>query len=368
MSVSLAAPAGAHARTCDRVASPHGKIKRPKTLVHKLKRGQVGCLHAGVYRHAQVVITKPGITLRSYPGERATWFGRIVIAAPRVTLRNLDLDGRTGPPCHGGGCYPREDVLPSPTVNGPRARLIGNDISNPRGICINIRRYYRGLSPRRFLVQGNRIHNCRPATNHIHGIYVGDGSHGIIRDNVIYDNGDKGIVLYPNARDVLVEHNTIDGNRTGVHFGGSVEHASNGNIVRANVLTFPTPRDGRPARFNVESHWDGPVGSGNLVTGNCLYTRSGDDYFKGKPPGSGLSPDPVGFDATDNVVADPVYANRSADDFRIDPAGPCASMGADSAVSQSHPWAAAARAPRGLDRALWWRQMVTSLFGPYPYP
>src|SRR4051794_27661798 len=129
--------AGASGR-CDRVASPHGKIKQPKTLLHKLRPGQVGCLRAGVYRVRQVVITKSRITLRSYPGDRATWQGRIVVAAPRVTLQNLDLDGRAGPPCR-AGCYPREAVLPSPTVNAPHARLIGNDIVNPGGICVNIR-------------------------------------------------------------------------------------------------------------------------------------------------------------------------------------------------------------------------------------
>src|SRR4051794_23084543 len=162
MLVSLAGPAGADARTCDRVAAPNWRLSNPKTLVHKLRPGQTGCLHGGVYRTRQVIIRKPGITVRSYPGERALWSGRIVLGAYHVTLQNLDLDGSPGPPCRGFGCYPGEDSLPSPTINGAGARLLGNDIINSRGICVAVRKYY-GLTPNRFRIEGNRIHDCRPA-------------------------------------------------------------------------------------------------------------------------------------------------------------------------------------------------------------
>src|SRR4051794_10004251 len=295
---------------CDRVAAPHARLATPGALVAALRPGQVGCLRGAEYRQRQVVIRKPGITIRSSPGERASWAGRVVLAANRVTLRGLNLDGSLGPPCLGRGCYPHEDTLPSPTVNGPDSRVIGNDITNPTGICINVRGFY-GLHPDGFLIARNRIHDCRPATNHIHGIYLSGGGHGRVRDNAIFDNGDKGIVFFPAAHDTLVTGNTIVQNRTSVHFGGDRRQAPNGNVLRHNVIAFPAPHDGRPARFNVESHFAGPVGRRNVLAGNCLYTTAADSFFAGDPPASGIAADREGFTADTGVVADPLLLDRA---------------------------------------------------------
>jgi parallel beta-helix repeat protein len=285
-----------------------------------------------------------------------------VIAAPRVTLRKLNLDGTRGPRC-GDGCYPGEDVLPSPTVNGPRARLIENDITNRRGICLNFTRYF-DMSPRRFKVLRNRIHHCRPATNHIHGIYVVRGRHGVIRGNVVYANGDKGIVLYPDAQDELVEGNTIDGNRTGIHFGGEASD----NTVSANIVTFPRPRDGWPARFNVEYYWSGSIGRGNLVRGNCLYTDTRDEYFIGSPRRSGVIPTRVGVSVSGVVARNPRYVHRGARDYRLGASSPCAGMGAPLEIAAADAWCRQVDPPggrRAAYRAVWGAATRTC-FGPGP--
>jgi parallel beta-helix repeat protein len=313
------------------------------------------------------VIRKPGITLRSVPGERATWKGRIVIKAPRVTIKRLNLDGTRGPRCPSRRCYSGEHVLPSPTVNGPHARLIEDDITNRRGICLNFTHYY-GRSPRGFRVLRNRIHDCRPADNHIHGVYIVAGRHGLVRGNVIYANGDKGIVLYPNARDETIEQNTIDGNRTGVHFGGGDRSASSRNIVTRNVISFPRPRDGWPARFNVEYYWPGPAGRGNVVRDNCLFSDARDAYFSGDPPRSGVIPQPRGVSVLDDVVADPGYVDRSRADYRLADGSPCAGLGAPPAIASANAWCDQVDPP-GARHAAYetlWHAPRRSCFGPRP--
>jgi parallel beta-helix repeat protein len=352
----LAAAPAAEARTCDRIAGPNRHLRTPKQLLSHLHRGQVGCLKAGTYSSNQTVIRTRGVTLRSYPGERATLLTRLVVGANRVRVSGLNLDGSNGAPCRrSAGCYPGEDTLPSPTVNGAHVRISANDITNRHGICVGVRGYY-GLQPDFFRIERNRIHDCRPATNHIHGIYITSGRGGLIRDNVIYNNGDKGIVMYPDARGTRIEHNTIDGNRTGVHFGGDSVYASRGNVVRGNVIANPASRDGRPARFNVDIHWDGPVGTRNVVTGNCLFTPLDDKYFRGRPPASGVQPDPAGVRVYGNVVGDPRYLNRDAADFRVDPEGPCAGYGADAAIGDP-----AATTPKPASRQRIWRVLLPSL-------
>jgi parallel beta-helix repeat protein len=314
------------------------------------------------------VIRKRGITLRSYPRERATLITRLVVGADRVTVAGLNLDGSEGAPCRrSAGCYPREDTLPSPTVNGSRVRISGNDITNRHGICVVVARYY-GLRTDLFRIERNRIHDCRPATNHIHGIYVTDGRHGLIRDNVIYNNGDKGIVLYPNAQDELVEGNTIDGNRTGVHFGGGYGTASSDNTVSANIVTFPRPRDGWPARFNVEAYWPGPAGSRNLVRGNCLFTDASDDYFTGDPRRSGVMPSAAGVSVSGIVARNPRYVHRGGGDYRLAADSPCAGMGAPPEIAAADAWCAQVDPPgsrRAYYRALWGAAKRTC-FGPKP--
>src|SRR5947209_12874741 len=99
--VALCPPAGRAAAACDRVVSPGSGVVR--ALVGSLSAGQVGCLHGGDYRE-DVTIDRGGsagapIVLQSYPGERATLFGRLVISqgADYITVRDLNLDGATAP-------------------------------------------------------------------------------------------------------------------------------------------------------------------------------------------------------------------------------------------------------------------------------
>jgi parallel beta-helix repeat protein len=195
-----------------------------------------------------VTVVRRKVTLRSAPGERATWRGRIVLKGRRQKLVHLNLDGTNG-----------RKSLPNPTVNAPEVTISDSDITNRKGICVNVRTW-RGPRPDGFVIQRNNIHDCgrRPPTNHDHGIYVVDGVGGLIRDNVIVRNADRGVQLFPDAHRVTVVRNTIDGNGSGVIFSND----SSGNVVRDNVISNSV------VRWNAESH--NLRGAGNRFESNCV--------------------------------------------------------------------------------------------------
>jgi parallel beta-helix repeat protein len=318
-------PAAREIVRCHRVASPRGSdrsagtrrspVRTPRGLLRRLARGQTGCLRAGGYRQASVTLRTPGITLRSYPGERARWRGRIVIRAPGATIAGLDLDARGGPRCRGEDC-----ILPSPTINAPRVTLRGNDITSPRGICVHPTAH-RGMVPDRFVIERNRIHDCgrRPATNRDHGIYVAHGRGGVIRDNVIHGNADRGIQLFPRARGTRIERNTIDGNGQGLIYS----ERSADNIARRNIVSHSR------IRWNVEA--SALQGRGNRFEDNCVEATNPDAFYRSEG-GINLPPHVT---RSGNVVAEPGYADRPGGDFRLRPGSACAGRGAPPAVAAS---------------------------------
>nr|WP_246344789.1 right-handed parallel beta-helix repeat-containing protein [Conexibacter arvalis] len=266
-----------------------------------MRPGQTACLRRGIYR-GDVAIWRSGVTLRSWPGERVRIVGRIWIKrrARDVELHALELDGRN------------RARLPSPTVNGDGARFVGVDVTTRNaGICfiIGSTRYGRAVGT---AIEGSRIHHCGrlPARNTEHGIYVAEADDTLIAGNVIHDNADRGIQLYPNAQRTVIERNVIDRNGQGIIFSGADGHASSGNVVRNNVISNAR------IRADVESWYPAgnPRGVGNVVVRNCVFGgRTGTIDLSGG-----------GFVAIDNVVADPGYADPAAGDYRLAPTSPCA--------------------------------------------
>jgi hypothetical protein len=312
--------------TCDRVAAPGGSdrnsggagdpFRTVGRLTGALSPGEKGCLRGGTFRE-HVTVRSGGtasapVTLTAYPGERPRLEGRLVIEreARFVTVTDLVLDGTSSPACgRGASC----EVYPSPTVYGDHATFARNDITNRRGICLILGRDDEIMTGA--LVQGNRIHGCgrRPRTNHDHGVYAEHAASGRIVGNVIYDNADRGIQLYPEAQNMRIAGNVIDGNGQGVIFSGEGRSASNGNVVEGNVIANAT------ASHNVESYYPSgtPVGRGNMVRGNCLFGGA-------RNPGEGGVQSPqVGFVAVGNRVSDPAYVDRAAGDFRLRGDSPC---------------------------------------------
>jgi hypothetical protein len=316
-------PPGRPSARCDLVAASDGDdsargtreepLRTPGALAVRLAAGQVGCLRAGTYTQREVVLQTPSTTVRSYPDERATWRGRIVIEGDAVTLAELDLDGSFGTRCDEGSCA--GGVLPSPTVTGRDVLIRGNDITSPdAGICVHpVAKGDR--RPDRVRIERNRIHDCgrRPATEHDHGVYVADGEGAVISQNVIYRNADRGIQLYPNPVDIIVERNTVDGNGSGI----IVSEETAGALIRENIFSNAV------RRWNAET--EDLSGGGNVFETNCVFANHPTDARYDEDGGVSL---PGSVRQRENVVGDPRYRDRARGDFRRVAGGPCAGKGA----------------------------------------
>lgn len=314
-------PDGASSTRCDAVAAKNGSDRAPGTLerpvrsvrrlVEILPGAGTGCLRAGRWRE-DVRLARPRVTLRSFPGERAAIRGRfwVVRSATGAQVTDLALDGRSA------------SGLPSPTVNADRVTFARNDVTNRHtAICFVLGSEGYG-DPTGTVLSRNRIHACGrlPSHNQDHGIYVSGADRTSIVDNVIYDNADRGIQLYPHARRTVITGNILDANGEGIIFSGAGRTTSSSNTIVGNVIAHSR------IRADVESYYSPgtPRGRGNVVHGNCLFGGRG-----GTVAGS-----PEGFRAFENVEADPQFADARAGDFRVRGAA-CAVM------------VAASRAPAG---------------------
>lgn len=311
-----AAPAGA-SPTCDRVASPLGDDGNAGTaespwrsaqhLVENLAPGQTGCFRAGSFEFSEIDIGRSGVTLTSYPGERATLNGTLKIeqGAEGVTVSDLNLDGRGG----------ETDI--GPFVFGSGATFDGVDVTNHHTeVCFMV-----GASnpaegfPTGTVIENSRIHDCGklPSENGDHGIYVDNAQGTVIRDNWIYDNADRGIQLYPNSQGAQVYGNVIDGNGEGV----IISKASSDNAVYDNVISNSR------IRWNVEAF--DLHGTGNVVRDNCVWaSNSGENgYYEQNggvlPPGEGGG----AFAASSNRVANPQFVDPASRDLNLRAGSPC---------------------------------------------
>lgn len=328
VATTLAASGSASAAdgACNRVAAPGGSDSAAGTaaepfasaqrLVDSLGPGDVGCLRQGVY-HEDVTVNHGGsgdaarVTVKSFDGERATLSGRLYVPdrANYVTVEGLNLDGHDSPACSPGGTCTN---LPSPTVNGDHVTFQGNDVTNRHvGICFNLGAAGYGRA-QDDVIQQNRIHDCGrldPVSNHDHGIYLAYSDRVHVLDNVIYDNADRGVQLYPDAQGTLIKGNVIDGNGEGVIFSGAGGTSSNDNVVENNVIT------NSKLRHDVESYYPDLIGTGNKVHDNCIHGGAQGPLSNG-----------YGFDIGTNLKVDPQYVDRAGKDFRLEPGSPCAAV------------------------------------------
>jgi hypothetical protein len=289
-------------------------LRTAQQLADSLSPGRTGCLLAGTYRE-DLKIARGGragapITLAAYPGQSARVVGRFWIArgSDYVTVRGLHLDGVNS------------DDLPSPTVNANDATFTGDDITDDHtGICFVIGSRPWGTAANT-LITRSRIHDCGrlPSTNYDHGVYVQAATGTRIEWNLIYNNADRGVQLYPDAQRTTVDHNVIDGNGEGIIFSGANGYASSGSNVYDNLLTNSR------IRHDAESWWpDGnPVGTNNLLHDNCVWAAAE----------SPIDTSGGGFRAYRNLVVKPAYVAATTHDYHLVPTSPCLRMTGDIAA------------------------------------
>jgi parallel beta-helix repeat protein len=301
---SLYAGPGGSDSAAGSAGAPFGTAQR---LANALAPGQTGCLQAGTYKE-DLRLSRGGtqaapVTIRSADNaHRATIVGRMFVTrdATDVVIRDLNLNGKNA------------GNLPSPTVDSARISFVNNDVTNDNTtICFVLGNETYGTAVD-VVIDGNRIHNCGPlpSRNTAHGIYVELARNTRIVNNYIYDNVDRGVQLYPDAQNTTVAYNVIDGNGEGVIFSGEGAAASNDNHVYRNVISNSL------IRFNVESYWGGAIGTNNLADQNCLWNGR-----------NGNVDQQIGFTATNNLVADPMFVDRAGKDFRLKAGSPCAAYG-----------------------------------------
>jgi parallel beta-helix repeat protein len=241
------------------------------------------------------------VTITSYPGERATLKGRLRVAdtANFVTVESLNLDGRDSA------------GLPSPSVYGDDVVFRDNDVTDHHtGICFLLGSDQYGRA-KRVTIERNRIHDCGvlPAQNHHHGIYIEAADDARVLNNWIYDNADRGVQMFPDSQGSYIAGNVIDGNGQGVSFA----RESANNVVEHNIVSNSV------LRWNIED-WE-LSGSGNLARNNCVWTTRTDLY--NRQGGIMVTRD---FTAADNLIADPLFLDRGAKDFRLRDGSPCAAL------------------------------------------
>jgi parallel beta-helix repeat protein len=307
---------------CDLVVDEHGHdsasgtvddpLRTSKKAVKRLRNGQTLCFRAGTYpNHRALSVRAKRTTIRPYGNEHATLRGELRIERPATgtIVEDLTLDGRNR----------RHNF--NPIIFADQVVLRGNEITNEHTTnCIHLARYFDHPPPRGDVIENNNIHDCGvlPPSNLEHGIYVAASRDLTIRNNLIWNNADRGIQLYTDVKRTQVYGNVINGNGVGVIMSGAGGVSASGTLIAHNFITNST------VRHNVESFFPHgtPPGRNNIVRDNCIHGAVG---FYAGPDGSGIG-EQDGFTATDNINADPGYADPEHGDFRFPADSPCAGV------------------------------------------
>ena len=302
---------------CARFAAEHGADtargtwRRPfrtaQRLARSLRRGQTGCLRGGTYDATDgeglvLRIESSGITIMSYPGERAHLKGLVEVAgADDVRLSHLLLEG--------------PGDLTSIKTWGDDFVLEDSEITNHRRGDSCLQLGSGDGAANRPVIRRNKFHDCGSLDNgnQDHGIYASRVNDGRIVDNLFWSIAAYATQLFPNTHRTVFSHNVVDGAppsvRGGVVIGSADGPPSSDNVVEFNVVSYA-------ATFNITVAWDGDVGSGNVARRNCLWQGQQGD----------INVDAGGVQSEGNVVADPHFVDREEHDLRLGAASRCRSV------------------------------------------
>jgi hypothetical protein len=249
-------PDGAPA--CSRELAVGGDVQ---AFADSLSAGDVGCLHGGTYTFSALRVNRPGITLKSYPGERAKLVGGFVYVPPgstNVTLARLDIDTAG---FNGIGVQ----------VFADGARLLDSDVTNEHlgQSCVTLSDYDAGYPTVHGVeIRGNRIHGCGKVAdgNHDHGVYVANAYGPVVTGNEIEDvHGGWGIQLWTTSLNGVFERNVIRASPTATQGGVVIVGGKSlGNTFRDNTLVST----GKPYVVDAYASRNGATFASNCIVAN----------------------------------------------------------------------------------------------------
>ena len=156
------------------------------------------------------------------------------------------------------------------------------------------------------------------------GIYLDDYSSGtIVFGNLVYRNVLGGVHVHGGKENVIENNILIDGVTSQVQYNNIQNFMENNRFVR-NVVYYTNPdavlfrSGGWNDRVVSESDWNifFHVGSGDLAGGEKPVT----------PEGNFAQWQEAGYDRN-SLVADPIFANPTADDYQLKPESPALKLG-----------------------------------------
>jgi parallel beta-helix repeat protein len=298
---SVASAGASDGSGCTAIAAPDGSddsgngsaerpYATPARLLASLASGETGCLRGGEYSFSELTFKRPGVTLTAYGSERVTLRGtiKVVPTGAGSVIAGMVLNGAGG----------ASDI--GPRIYADRVVLRDNEITNDHTqSCVTVSRYFDAPHPTGVVIENNVIHDCGrlPATNHDHGVYLSEARETIVRNNLIYDNADRGIQMYPDVEGSQITANVIVANGQGLNFSGTGELTSNDNLVEGNVIADST------LGWNVYSGLEGPTATGNVLRDNCVHASNPDDALNAD---AGIETPSRNFAAEDNSVVDSI--------------------------------------------------------------
>ncbi len=156
------------------------------------------------------------------------------------------------------------------------------------------------------------------------GIYLDDYSSGtIVFGNLVYRNVLGGVHVHGGKENVIENNILIDGVTSQVQYNNIQNFMENNRFVR-NVVYYTNPdavlfkSGGWNDRVVSESDWNifFHVGSDDLASGENSVT----------PEGNFAQWQEAGYDRN-SLVADPIFVNSTADDYRLKPESPALKLG-----------------------------------------
>lgn len=277
--ITGAAGGASSAVRCSLWAAPYGVDTNAGTqvapfltltkLAGTLAPGQTGCLPAGTSFATREVITAVGtatgrVTITTAPGgARAILADGVETtqATRYLTLTNLAISAIND--------SPNESVPATVILRGFSTALTRSDVG-PGTLKEAARSCVLLDHAGQAVIDGNVLHECNGVSPGLYGagVLASTSVRARITDNVIFGNveGDA-LAFSPNAQLSTARRNLIVGNLGGIYFGGGPKVAARGNRIEQNVIT-------RDSRFDIHSAYapNTPVGTGNLVTRNCLWS------------------------------------------------------------------------------------------------